>query len=143
LADAATIQIDTIYKYFWWMNFCLKWQNVYVRMLAYSQNRSTLKLDENYNSFYGTQDFQLWAMNNCGNILVKEPYNTKLHMKEYILDVNGDAEYINKPKIGSLGALFRRKGNVFSIDENLNYSNEYPGEEYYNFENDFIGLGKK
>jgi len=30
-----------------------------------------------------------------------------------------------------------------SIDENLKYSDEYPGEEYYNFENDFVNLGKK
>lgn len=143
MADAAPIEIDTIYKYFWWMNFCLKWQNVYVRMLVFSQHRSTLKLDENYTSFYGTQDFQLWAMNNCDNLLVKEPYNTKMTMKDYILDVNGDADYINKPKIGSLGALFKRKANVMSIDENLKYSDDFPGEEYYNFENDFVNLGKK
>jgi hypothetical protein len=60
--------------------------------------------------------------------------------KQYIFDVNGDKDYLKKPKVLSLHNLVRNKNMVQTIDDNLNYSNEYPNEGYYNFENDFLNI---
>jgi hypothetical protein len=140
ITDNAPIKIDSIFKYFWWLNFTTKWQSVYVRMLPFSRNKQTLKLEENYTTFYHTKDFQLWAMNNA-NCELRSQHGKptgKQVAKEYIFDYNGDLDYLNKPKIGSLSSLFKNKSTSTYIDSELNYFNDYPNESFYNYNNDFV-----
>ena len=79
-------------------------------------------------------------MNNVDNLVEKESYITKYAAKQYIIDVNGDKSYINKPKIGSLTNMVRRKDNTFTINEDMVFSDTYPDEEYYNYENSFVEM---
>lgn len=138
IADAAPIPIDTAYKFFWWINFTTKWQSVYVRILAFGQNTNSIKLEENYTTFFSPPDFQLWSMNNSDTLAGDSPSKSKWVAKQYILDYNGDESYLLKPKVGSLGKLARQKSIPMSIDTNMNYDYNYPGEHLYNYDNDFI-----
>jgi hypothetical protein len=138
ICDSASIPIDTAYKMLWWINFTTKWQSVYVRMLPYSQNKESLKLEENYTTFFGTKEFQLWSMNNSDNLIGMDAKSSKYVAKEYIVSYNGDTNYYSKPKIGSLTNLVTKKQIPMWIDEKLNYSYEYPEPSIYNCDNDFI-----
>ena len=140
LSDNAPIAIDTAYKMFWWVNFTSKWQSVYVRMLSFSKNQSTLKLEENYTSFYSSQDFQLWALNNSDNLFTHASMPYKETLKKYIIDFTKDESYMNKPKIGSLTNVVRQKVAPFTIDIDMNYNYEYPKKDVYNYDNYFVNF---
>lgn len=140
ICDAAPVPIDNAYKMLWWINFTTKWQSVYVRMLAYCQNKDTLKLEENYTTFFATKEFQLWSMNNSDNLIGNDANSSKYVAKQYIVDYNGDSTYYSKPKMGSLSNLVTKKRIPISIDENINYSYDYPGESLYNYNNDFVDI---
>lgn len=138
LSDMAPIKIDTVYKFFWWINFTMKWQAVYTRILPFSKNLKDIKFEENYTTFFATDDFQLWSMNNTDNFIKETANSAKWIAKQYIYEYNKDQEYLKKPKVGSLTNMFRRKQMPLTIDENMNFSFEYPNEQYYNLNNDFI-----
>jgi hypothetical protein len=140
LVESAQIDIKNVYQFYWWLTFTLKWQSVYVRILPYSLNKDTLKLEENFTTFYHTKEFSLWALNNFTKFSEEPNTMDKEISKQYIFDVNGDKDYSKKPKIGSLHTLVKNKNIIQTIDDNLNYSNEYPGEKYYNFKNDFLNI---
>lgn len=140
LVEAAPVDIKNVYQFYWWLTFTLKWQSVYVRILPYSLNKSTLKLEENYTTFYHTKDFSLWALNNFEKFSADSSSSNRDISKQYIFDVNGDKDYLKKPKVLSLHNLVKNKNMVQSIDDNLNYSGEYPDERYYNLENDYLNM---
>jgi hypothetical protein len=142
LVDESPTEIISIYHFFWWINFTTKWQNVYVRILPYAMNKSTIKLEENYTTFYSTKEFQLWAMNNTNSLTKEGPSGVKYVAKDYIYGVNNDIEYKNKIKIGSLFNMVKRKELIYTMDKNMNFSNKYPTEEYYNYGNDFEKMMK-
>jgi len=142
LVASAPIPLENVYQFFWWINFTTKWNSVYVRMLPYSKNSSTIKLEENYTTFFGTEDFQLWSLNNTDKFSKDVDNCGKKISKQYILDVNGDTTYLKKPKIGSLCHIVRRKEVLYTIGKNLEFNNEYPTEEYYNYGNDFEEMMK-
>lgn len=142
VADAAPVEINTVYKLLWWINFSMKWQSVYVRIMPYSWNRSNIKFEENYTTFYSPAQFQLWSMHNSDKLIGDTPDSSKFIQKQYILDVNGDKGYLKKPKVGSLASMVQRKENCFFIDNNMKYHDIFPTEEYYNYNNDFVGLLK-
>ena len=138
LTDKAPIKINTVYKFFWWINFTMKWQAVYTRMLPFSKNPKDIKFEENYTTFFATDEFQLWSMNNTENFIKETENSAKWVAKQYICDYNKDQEYLKKPKQGSLTNMFRRKEMPFTIDEYMNFSYEYPDKQYYNLNNDFL-----
>lgn len=140
LGDNAPINIDTAYKMFWWINFTSKWQSVYVRMLSFCRNRSTLKLEENYTSFFSSQDFQLWALNNADNLFTHEKLPYKYMLKKYIIEFTKDESYMTKPKIGSLTNVVRQKVAPLSIDVDMGYNYEYPTKDMYNHDNYFVNF---
>lgn len=140
MTESAPIKIDTVYKFLWWVNFTMKWQSVYVRIMPYAWNKGGIKIEENYTTFYSPADFQLWSMHNSDKLVGDSPTESKPVQKEYILDVNGDVSYLKKPKVGSLAGMVQRKENSFFIDSNMQYHNTFPSEQYYNFDNDFVGL---
>ena len=42
--------------------------------------------------------------------------------------------------MGSLSNIVERKANIYSIDSNVKYIDQFPGEEYYNYENSFVEM---
>jgi hypothetical protein len=144
--DKAPIEIDTAYKYFWWINFTLKWQSVYVRILSFVDGirRNTLRPEDNFFMFFSSNDFQLWAMNNPNN-LIKDTWNTyKYPCKQIIYDFNKDSEYFReKVKMGSLAKIVIQKKSVYGIDSNLQFYEEFPGLEFFNSDNTFAEYAKK
>jgi len=138
LAGAAPISIDTAYKFFWWVNFTTKWQSVYVRILAFAQNQDNIKLEENYTTFFSPVEFQLWSLNNSDSLMADVPSMSKWVAKQYILDYNGDESYLLKPKVGSLGKLARQKSIPMTINSDMFYDYNYPADNLYNYDNDFM-----
>jgi hypothetical protein len=133
--------IETIYHYYWWINFTLKWQSVYVRTMAYTATayQKTLKPQDNYFSFFTTDQMQLWTMNNP-HMLIKDQWRTyKFHCKDIIYDFNGDAEYRDyKMKMGSLASIINTRPIAHAIDRELNfYFDDYP-QDMWDMNNDFI-----
>lgn len=141
---AAPIKIDTIYDFFWWVNFVIKWQSVYVRILPFSNYKDSIKIEDNYTTFFHTEEFQQWSMNNTDKFTSPEIGigSVKLASKKYIIDVNGDASYMNKPKIGSLARLVKQKEICSTLDTNMKFRYDLPTEDMFNYENDFVEMMK-
>ena len=135
---SAPIKINTFYEMLWWINFTCKWQSVYVRMLGYCKNPNTLKLEENYTSFFVSEDFQLWSLNNSDILLnnIDMPY--KYHLKKYVIGVTKDESFMTKPKVGSLANAVRQKLAPMTIDSNMNFNYDYPDGTMFNMDNSFV-----
>lgn len=140
LCDAAPIPIDNVYKFFWWINFTNKWQSVYVRILPYARNRAGVKLEDNYTTFFCTDEFQLWSLNNPNNLVKESLDNVKYIAKDYILAFNGDTTYYKKPKIGSLTNIVKQKEIVMTLNKDMSFTNTYPTSELLNEKNTFVEM---
>jgi hypothetical protein len=140
IVEKSPIEIDNVYKFFWWINFTTKWQSVYVRLLPFSNNIGNIKLQENYTTFYCTEEFQLWSLNNSNSFVKDTIDSVKYISKDYIYNFNKDLDYLKKPKVGSLTNLTRRKSIPLTLDKNMNYSYDWPDETNYNLTNDFKDL---
>lgn len=143
LATASPIPLVSHFDRLWWINFSLKWQSVFMRMLSYTTPRNVGKvtreyIQANYNHFYGTEDFQLWSLNNQDK-KIKGEWNTyKWPCKDIIYDYTKDADYRdNKIKRGSLYFLLVQQSSYNFIDEQMHFSRELDPAVYYNSENDF------
>lgn len=141
LVKSAPIKIETVFHFFWWINFVTKWQSVYLRSVSYTHPAfiNTLKLEDNYFIFFNTKEMQLWTMNNPEK-LIKDNWNSYKYLcKDIIYDYNKDANYRdNKLKYGSLQHVVATKKMPRCMDENLKqYFDEFP-PNIWNKENDFI-----
>lgn len=141
LVKAAPIEINTVYHYFWWINFALKWQSVYVRSIAYTdvKYQNTISLEDNYFIFFNTPEMQLWSMNNTDK-LVRDTWSSyKYICKDIIYDYNKDADYRdNKQKRGSLVSIVQTKPIAKAVGSNIEfYMDKYP-ENIWEMNNDFI-----
>jgi len=138
---ASPIPITTIYHYFWWINFALKWQSVYARTAAYTSPRyqATLKFEENFTTFFHFPEAQLWAMNNTDKFIRDDWRSYKYHMKDIIYDFNKDADYRdNKLKVGSLQYVIALMPLAKCIDSDNKFHFEKYPDNIWNMENDFI-----
>ena len=141
IVRSAPIKIETVFHYFWWINFITKWQSVYLRSVSFTHPDfiNNVKLEDNYFIFFGTKEMQLWAMNNPDK-LIKDNWNSyKYHCKDIIYNFNGDENYRdNKLKYGSLAHVVSTKKMPRCMDENMKlYFTEFP-ENIWNKQNDFI-----
>lgn len=143
ICNNAPIPLDNAYKFFWWINFVTKWQSVYVRILPYSLNKNTIKIEENYTTFYSPTEFQLWAMNNTDSFVKDEPGTSKYVAKQIICNFTKDYSYMKKPKLGSLALIVKQKEMIYTLSNDMHFSNKYPGEEHYNYGNDFERIMNK
>ena len=138
---ASPTPINTMYHYFWWINFALKWQSVYVRTAAYTTPyyQPTLKLEENFTTFFHFPEVQLWAMNNTDKFIKNDWKSYKFTVKDIIYDFNKDADYRdNKLKVGSLQYVIALMPLAKCIDSNHKfYFDKYP-ETIWDDNNDFI-----
>lgn len=144
LKDSSPIEIRTNQDYLWWINFSLKWQTVFMRILCRVTPRNACRIDSsyitmNYNQFYNTEDFQLWSMNNPDK-KIKDRWNTyKWVCKDIIFDYTKDADYRDhKIKHGSLHSVFLQQSTYNFIDESMKLFHDVDVNAYYNDRNDFI-----
>jgi hypothetical protein len=144
LKEAAPVDIKTNYDIFWWINFAVKWQTVYTRMLCYTAKRTvgavtSEYLQAYYAPFFNTEAFQLWSMNNPDKKMRDEWRTYKWPAKEVIYNFDRDAEYRdNKTKRGSLYHLILQQIPFNFIDESFRFSEEIDSSVYHQPLNDFV-----
>ena len=96
------IKIVTLYDYYWWLNFSLKWQTVSMRLI-HGLERTHNDLEKNVFHFFKSDDFQNWSIQNH-SIKIKNEWNSyKYIAKEFIYEFHKDDAYLrNKEKEQSL-----------------------------------------
>ena len=106
--ELAPFEIKTIFDLYWWINFCFKWEDVNSRMLfIYAQTphwQSTF-------SFFNTEDFQKWSINNHD---IKHQGTVKTYKqpaKEFINKYLKDENY-RKNKTKELSLIKVLEGSV-------------------------------
>jgi hypothetical protein len=139
VAKASPVGIDTVYKWFWWMNMALKWQNVYVRLASFcpAERTHNIRFEENYTAFYSTEEFQLWSMNNSNKLIGDTMSSYKYQCKKIIFEFTKDPVYNEKAKIGSLMKVLLQKPSAVMIDQNMGYHEDFSKVEL-TLENDFV-----
>lgn len=116
-------EIKSIKDFFWWYNFCFKWQSIYCRFIIRSSNLGIINqefLNTYYQQFFITEDFQKWSMSNPDKKIVKSWGSYKIAAKEFIFDFNRDQSYFDtKMKVGSLQLIFRQRSLPDALDSNF------------------------
>ncbi len=137
----APIELPTVFHKFWWLNFTLKWQSVYMRLLAYTlpKYRNNIKLEHNYSTFFHIPDLQLWVMKNSDQLIGDTWLTYKQECKDIIYAYNKDQEYRDrKAKWGSLFRVVSNKKLAWAFDSNLQYYDDCYPEWIWEEDNDFI-----
>lgn len=136
-------QITDFKDFFWWYNFCYKWQNVYYRLFNMGKRMSiTLDqdfFDNNYHNFFMNDDFQRWSINNPDKKITKDWASYKFTAKEFIYAFDKDEEYFNnKVKIPSLINVFRTIEHVGGLNSDFEFlPKNFDIEPYINKTNSF------
>src|SRR5207244_48154 len=97
----------------WWINFSLKWQLVQLFSVAFAAKRNTAGITSEYLmshhiSFFDTDEFQLWSMNNADKKIKNTWKSYKYTCKDVIYEFTRDKAYRdNKVKRGSRLRLLR------------------------------------
>lgn len=140
----APFPLVSFFDHLWWVNFSLKWQTVYTRMLTYTAPRNAEKITadyvrEHYLPFYKTEKFQLWSLNNHDKKIKDTWVSYKWPCKDIIYDFTKDAEYRDtKVKVGSLSSFVCNQVSYEYIDENFKPHPTLDLAAYYESDNDFI-----
>jgi len=143
LFAVAPCPVSTHADFLWWINFTLKWQSVYFRMLTYASDFVSPNIDHDFIDnyffhFYGTDDFQLWSMNNPDKKILKTWESYKWEAKEVIYKFNKDDHYRKyKTKNGSLAWVIMHQIQKNFVDENMKMYPALPKKEWYNRNNSF------
>jgi hypothetical protein len=144
IQNHAPCELKTVFDFFWWFNFCFKWQSVYFRMLlrvdiADRHNITQDFVEKYYHHFYSTIDFQKWSMCNPQEKIRDSWKSYKIKAKELIYDFNQDDYYFkHKIKNGSLNDLFRFKAVPDAFTNHFRFINEIDKNDFYNANNSFI-----
>jgi hypothetical protein len=108
--EAAPVSIDTVFDYFWWVNFSLKWQHVALRLAVF---RSTRVWPTYFalRHFFRGKAFQRWALTNSKLRKLREWSLYKSPAKAFIFAFTGDkAYYKSKAKEPSLQNVLVDRG---------------------------------
>lgn len=119
LTKACIFPIRTAFDWCWWHNFTNKWQHVKYRLAALKGWTDP----QNYRSvfhFYDTPEWQRWSLDHHDEKIQNTLRSYKWVAKQYIIDLTRCPEYINKPKIGSLSALWVTTTHYDGLDTDLN-----------------------
>jgi hypothetical protein len=143
LRDVSPVPIVSNMDFLWWVNFCIKWQSCFYYILLFASPRNAAKVtpayvDTRFISFYNTDEFQLWSMNNLDKRIKDTWKSYKWVAKDIIYEFNKDEEYRdNKTKKGSLLPLIGFNPPFHFIDEQLRFRNDLSPEEYLIGKNDY------
>jgi len=135
-------EIECVKDFFWWLNFCFKWQSVYCRIIARSADSKIINkkfLDTHYHQFFMTEDFQKWSMLNPDKKIIDSWFNYKITAKQFIFEYTRDQEYFNtKVKMPSLQMIFRQREVPDALDSNYQPIWTIDKNNFYISENSFI-----
>src|SRR5665213_175485 len=144
LNKTAPIEISSNFDFMWWYNFATKWQACFCYILFYTLPENTHKitkeyLDTRFISFYNTDEFQLWSMNNLDKRIKDTWKSYKWVMKDIIYNFNKDAEYRdNRTKVRSLPIVMKQHPIHFPLlDEEFRFRNDLKPKDFLLPENDF------
>jgi hypothetical protein len=146
VAHKAPVPIVTVFHWFWWMNFALKYQCVYTRMASFTHKkyRQSLRFEYNYTAFFTSLEFQCWSLNNSDKLIGKTWNSYKYQCKDFIFDFDKNLVYNEKKvKQGSLAKAILQKNSAklisINTDGTLNFFDTLPPvDTIYNQENDFV-----
>lgn len=144
LMRAAPIPITTYFEYFWWLIFTLEWQGVFMRILSFTPKRNAHNVTLEYfrtnlNPFFGTEEFQLWSMNNLDKRIKDTWISFKWPCKDIIYGFTKDDDYHqNKFKQNSV-SIWQHRFNPYNfMDEYIQPFWRMNLEEYHNPDNSFL-----
>lgn len=144
IRNHAPCEVTTNFHFFWWYNFCFKWQNVYFRMLnSIPKNKQYLITDDflkiNYHHFFNSISFQKWSMLNHHLKIGDTWTDYKLEAKTVIHQYTKDDLYrYEKIKMNSLVRLWHQRKMVTAIDSQFNFLDTIQPLDYYNPDNSFV-----
>lgn len=143
LKKTAIVDVNTVSQSLWWTIFCVKWQNVYLRImnnLIDTQHVDTKYMQSNFKMFFQSNDIQRWIMcNNEKALWVNKFTDIKLPLKEIIYRFDKNQHYLeNKVKLGSLGRLSLMRPSIGFITSTWDFLDTVDIESYYNKNNSFI-----
>lgn len=137
------IIIEKISDFFWWYNFCFKWQGVYFRMYALAAPKLFANVNQEWNAihmqhFYHTDYFQLWSIYHPEVRIISDWKNYKLAAKTDIFEFDKNYDYFkNKIKRASLYTIFGQRKLLDGIDHTFAPVPVISPEDWYNSLNDF------
>jgi hypothetical protein len=129
--------------FFWWYNFCFKWQAVHFRFYALTFPRFTAGIDEEFDRnfvhpFFETADFQRWSIRNPQVRYINDWKNYKLEAKQSIYNFDGNKDYYaNKIKRPSLQTVFYQRPLNEAVTDNFEILEKFNPTDFYNPDNDF------
>jgi hypothetical protein len=145
----APCEIKTFKDFWWWYNFCYKWQTVYFRVFSTADARvgiSKAWFDQCYANFFMTEDFQTWSISNPDKKIGDTWASYKQVAKDFIFSYNKDQEYQRlKTKVASLPSVLNSgKQYIGGIDSDYNIlPANFDIVPYVNRENSFVDVDKR
>ena len=144
IRSQAPCEVTTNFHFFWWYNFCLKWQIVYFRMLSRvdADKRNAINdsfLNDCFHHFFSSTNFQKWSMLNHHLKVGADWRDYKVQCKKFIFDYNHDADYRDyKVKIGSLFYICLQKKTATAITDGCDIVDSVDADYFYQPNNSFI-----
>jgi len=129
--------------FFWWYNFCFKWQAVHFRLYALTfpclRDKITAEFDDQFiYHFYETADFQRWSINNPQVRYIDDWKNYKFEAKKSIYAFDKDEEYFkNKIKRPSLQTVFNHRLLNEAVTADFEVLEKFNPLDFYNPDNNF------
>jgi hypothetical protein len=143
-ANKHGIVLEKNSDWFWWFNFCFKWQNVHFRIYCLTSPSYSININAEWDKtymhhFYQTDNFQLWSMNNQQIREIDDWKQYKMQAKELIYEFDRNKDYLeNKIKAPSLQTIFHQRILNENITSNFEIVEKFIPENYYNSNNMFI-----
>jgi len=137
------IQLEKNSDFFWWYNFCFKWQSVHFRIYALAFPRFIPTINHAWDQtylyhFFQTNEFQLWSINSPGVRYIDDWKNYKMQAKISIYKFNKDYDYFrNKIKRPSLQTVFNHRLLSEAVTEDFEILEKFDPHEFYNPDNSF------
>ena len=117
--EACPVRLESLFEYFWWINFSLKWQAVALRLQVFRVDQIR-EVDDVTRHFFRSPDFQNWSLSHpAARAAVSDWRDYKMEAKKYIHEFTGDDDYLaGKTKEPSLKSVIhkashRKKRKVF------------------------------
>ena len=142
-ASTYGITIEKNADWFWWWNFCFKWQSVKFRLLVLCSpnlwgNLTAEFMNTYLHHFYDSSDFQLWSINSQEARNVTKWVDYKKQAKIEIFDFDKNQDYFdNKLKKPSLRTVFVQRMMFEGIDTDFNIIHKFNLDDYYLCDNEF------
>jgi hypothetical protein len=142
--ETSSVPIHSLFDFFWWINFNLRWLNCLLRTPLYFNDTVPKKecIDKTI-AWFANEDFQRWAMvnNNNGQKIGKTIASYKYIAREYIRDFDKNQWYFYfKSKIESLGNMrtqLRSKDLDTTLGLDTNYNmlplSDHTVREYFKY----------